>query len=82
MTHRHENMKSVKGRRAAGLWWPLQNGCTKHNPLQIALIGLCVRGFQLIAPLFFVQKKSPIASKVVIDSDICFLSLYLVGLFM
>lgn len=42
MTRLHENTESVKGRRIAELWWPLQNAGTEHNPLQMSVLGRCV----------------------------------------
>lgn len=41
-----------EGRRTAELWWPLQNGCTKHSSLQIAMI--CTSA-SLIYPTFLLE---------------------------
>lgn len=68
MTHLHENMKSVKGRRGAELRWPLQNGCTEHNLLLMAKIRWSCVWVSLNYPTFC-QKHSP-ASKLVSDSQI------------
>lgn len=67
-------MKTWSRQRAgctAEFWWPLQNGCTDHNPLRMALIGWCVCVCEWLSfncPTFC--QKHSVASKVVIDGYI------------